>query len=62
LVKKKREGCEWRDEHYFDLLYEKFNKAIEFDHADCYVNNPCHQDSQHLKDLVELLCFCGKLS
>jgi hypothetical protein len=40
LVKKKREGWEWRDEHYFDLLYEKFNNAIEFDHADCYVSNP----------------------
>jgi hypothetical protein len=50
------EGWEWRDEHCLDLLYEKFNNAIDFDHAYRYVTNPCHQDTQHLNDLVELLC------
>ena len=50
------EAWEWTDEHCLDLLYQKFNDAIEFDHAYRYVTNPCHQDAQHLNDLVELLC------
>jgi hypothetical protein len=53
------EDWEWRDEHCLDLLYDKFNNAIDFDHAYRYVTNPCHQDTQHLKDLVELLCSVG---
>ncbi|CAF4003941.1 unnamed protein product, partial [Adineta steineri] len=50
------EGWEWRDEHCLDLLYEKFNDSKQFDYAYRYVTNPCHEDTQHLKDLVELLC------
>ena len=53
------EGWEWRDEQCLDLLYEKFNDAIDFDHAYRYVTNPCHQDTQHLNDLVQLLCSTG---
>lgn len=53
------EVWEWIDEHCLDLLYEKFNDAIEFDHAYRYVTYPCHQDTQHLNDLVELLCSIG---
>ncbi|CAF2129008.1 unnamed protein product [Rotaria magnacalcarata] len=54
------EGWEWRDEHCLDLLYEKFNNATDFDYAYRYVTNPCHQDSQHLNDLIELLCSVGR--
>ncbi|CAF4370242.1 unnamed protein product, partial [Adineta steineri] len=47
---------EWRDEHCLDLLYKKFNDSKQFDYAYRYITNPCHEDTQHLKDLVELLC------
>jgi hypothetical protein len=50
------EGWEWRDEYCLDLLYDKFNGAIDFDHAYRYVTNPCHEDTRHLNDLVQLLC------
>ena len=50
------EGWEWRDEYCLDLLYQKFNNAIDFDQAYRYVTNPCHEDTQHLNDLIQLLC------
>ncbi|CAF1309301.1 unnamed protein product [Adineta steineri] len=34
----------------------QFNDSKQFDYAYRYVINPCHRDTQHLKDLVELLC------
>ncbi|UJR35007.1 hypothetical protein I4U23_027783 [Adineta vaga] len=50
------EGWEWRDELCLDLLYEKYPYAQDFDYAYRYVTNPCHHDSQYLKDLIQLLC------
>lgn len=54
------EGWEWRDEQCLDLLFQKFQNAIDFDHAYRYVTNPCHQDTQYLKDLIELTCSVGR--
>ncbi|CAF1464459.1 unnamed protein product [Adineta steineri] len=33
-----------------------FNDSTQFDYAYRYSTNSCHQDTQHFKDLVELLC------
>lgn len=53
------EGWEWRDEYCLDLLYKKYNDSIDFDHAYRYVTNPCHEDTRHLNDLIQLLCSIG---
>ena len=50
------EGWEWRDEFCLDLLFEKYPNGKDFDHAYRYVTNPCHEDTRHLYDLVQLLC------
>ncbi|CAF0882766.1 unnamed protein product [Rotaria sp. Silwood1] len=36
-----------------------WNVIEDFDYVYRYVTNPCHQDTQYLKDLVELLCSVG---
>jgi hypothetical protein len=53
------EGWEWRDESCLDSLYDKFHDPIDFDYAYRFVTHPCHKDTQHLKDLVTLLCSVG---
>ncbi|CAF1462667.1 unnamed protein product [Adineta steineri] len=40
---------------YLSIMNEKFYGSKQFDYAYRYVTNPCHQDTQHLKYLVELL-------
>ena len=52
-------GWEWRDEQCLDQLHERYPGAVDFDHAYRYVTFPCHTDTDHLRELVQLLCSAG---